>query len=494
MSNGIAKNLRSELTHLSRSILLRAASAPFGRIPDNRGRDLTLLRPSPQQTAAAAIDHRRLLKWAGAIESVLRRRGKAMTANALVAVVADLKRYVCLTLEDGPDLHETEWRAAFVRKFSAGIATLDGILAEAESDLESLGRRQPVVFDSFGIVIEPVTMDLLMVKAATHVSVASIPSRRQPAPDQLTTLEAAVKFGRVLYRTLMVDSVRKAYVSARAAAHRAGHALSLQLDLRRAPDLGALPWEVLHDGERFLALSRSISICRRLAAVADAPPAGRARPLRILVTISSPRSLPWIDNAKERQQIEDALAPVMMLGNVSLEIAEDGSLDTLYRLYRAAAERGEPYDVWHFIGHGDSDEQTGRSTLVLTRGPDNEPHYADGFELGPLFHDYPPPRLVVLNGCKTACEFHRVASGVAAAIAGAGVPAIIAMQFVISDVAARTFSQELYGALIDGAGLPDAVTDARKALFCQQIPEWFTPVFFGVDGSLHLPESRSEQK
>ena len=60
-----------------------------------------------------------------------------------------------------------------------------------------------------------------------------------------------------------------------------------------------------------------------------------------------------------------------------------------------------------------------------------------------------------------------------------GIPAVIAMQFEITDQAALTFAQEFYTALADGYPVDGAVAEARKSIFAQGNDiEWGTPVFF----------------
>ena len=60
-----------------------------------------------------------------------------------------------------------------------------------------------------------------------------------------------------------------------------------------------------------------------------------------------------------------------------------------------------------------------------------------------------------------------------------GAAAVVAMQFRISDDAAIVLADEVYGALAAGAGILDAMTDVRRALFCRPPGvEWITPVLF----------------
>jgi hypothetical protein len=68
--------------------------------------------------------------------------------------------------------------------------------------------------------------------------------------------------------------------------------------------------------------------------------------------------------------------------------------------------------------------------------------------------------------------------GTAAALVRRGVPAVIAMQFPISDVAAITFSEAVYRSLARGSSLEAAVGDGRLAIYQTDADswEWVTPV------------------
>jgi hypothetical protein len=111
-----------------------------------------------------------------------------------------------------------------------------------------------------------------------------------------------------------------------------------------------------------------------------------------------------------------------------------------------------------------------------------------GPDLGVLLFDHPTLRLAVLN----ACEGARTAAddpfaGVATSLVQQEIPAVVAMQFEITDRAAIVFSRELYGALADGYAIDSAVAEARKAIFADDNDvEWGTPVLFmrSSDGRL----------
>ena len=89
-------------------------------------------------------------------------------------------------------------------------------------------------------------------------------------------------------------------------------------------------------------------------------------------------------------------------------------------------------------------------------------------------------RLVVLN----SCEGSRGAvddpfSGVASSLIERGIPAVIGMQFEITDRAAILFGSEFYTALANGMPVDIAVAEARRGIYADDNDiEWGTPVLF----------------
>ena len=77
-------------------------------------------------------------------------------------------------------------------------------------------------------------------------------------------------------------------------------------------------------------------------------------------------------------------------------------------------------------------------------------------------------------------------AGVAASLVQREIPAVIAMQFEITDRAAIVFAHEFYAAVADGYPVDSAVAEARKAIFADANDiEWGTPVLF-----MRVPDGR----
>jgi TPR repeat protein len=297
-------------------------------------------------------------------------------------------------------------------------------------------------------------------------------TRRIDSPE----MEAAKAFGTRLFETAFGGEVRSALRSSLAEADRQGAGLRIRLRLTDTPELSDLPWEYLYDSarHRFLVLSIETPLVRYLDLPERMRPLGVVPPLRVLVMISSPHDYPQLDVEGEWARLHEALGHLEQQGLLLVERVDEATLVALQRRLR----RG-PYHVFHFIGHGKFDQQAQDGQLILEdergRGRLVSSHY-----LGMLLHDLRSLRLAVLNACEGARTSRTDPfAGTAQSLAQEGIPAVIAMQFEITDEAAITFAHEFYQAVVDGYPVDAALAEARKAIFAQgNDVEWGTPVLY----------------
>ena len=102
--------------------------------------------------------------------------------------------------------------------------------------------------------------------------------------------------------------------------------------------------------------------------------------------------------------------------------------------------RSDAYHVFHFIGHGGFDTKADEGVLVFEdeRG---DSYLAGADRIGTLLHDHRSLRLAVLNSCEGARNSRTDPfAGVATELIRQAVPAVVAMQFEITDSAAIIFS------------------------------------------------------
>ena len=197
--------------------------------------------------------------------------------------------------------------------------------------------------------------------------------------------------------------------------------------------------------------------------------------------ISFPSDYPSLDVEHEWQNLQQALAPLIARGVVALDRLEGASLLALQHRLRKI-----DYHIFHFIGHGGFDERA-QDGVLLMQDDQGRGRPVPGQYLGALLHDEEHLRLVVLN----ACEGGRTGSadpfaGSAQSLVQQGLPAVIAMQFEVTDGAAITFAREFYAAVADGLAVDEALSEARKGIFATGNDiEWGTPVLY-----LRVPDGR----
>ena len=288
---------------------------------------------------------------------------------------------------------------------------------------------------------------------------------------------AAVKeFGSRLYKALFTDQLEATLLRSLSEAAAQGVGLRIRIRLTDAPALAVLPWEFLYDGvrNRFLCLSERTPIVRFLD-VPDPPrPLDIYQALRILVVISSPTDLGHLDTEQEWDRLSAALAPLVQEGVVEVQRLEKSTLAGL-----RCALRQQDWNVLHFVGHGGFNASIGDGVLIF-EDDHRRSRVVSGQDLGILLHDHDPLRLVVLNACEGArADREDPFAGSAQGLMQQGIPAVVAMQFEISDSAAITLASEMYGSICDGYSLEAAVTAARKAIFTDgNETEWATPVLY----------------
>jgi CHAT domain len=297
-------------------------------------------------------------------------------------------------------------------------------------------------------------------------------------------VQRAREFGEALFGALLCDdAVRNVYVAAANDAERAGRGMRLTLYVTAAPDLAGVPWEFLYRRPAFLAQSIWTPVVRYLDLESSPPALSVEPPLRLLGMVSQPTGDGWVglDVELERAKLEQALAPLIEDGFVELRWLPGATLRDLQR----EVARGDDFHVFHYIGHGEFDDRSGHGSLIL-EGADGSPRYVDGETLGTVLCDRRSVRLAVLNACEGAkASPVDPLAGVAAGLVQHDVPAVVGMQFAISDPAAITFAAELYSGLAQAFPVDVAVTEGRRALAAETDLEWATPVLF-----MRVPDGR----
>jgi tetratricopeptide (TPR) repeat protein len=296
--------------------------------------------------------------------------------------------------------------------------------------------------------------------------------RRVDAPE----LQAAKEFGGKLFGAIFSGEMIAQLRGSMEQASEKEHGLRIRLRLTDVPSLADLPWEFLYDANQnhFLTTSSETPVVRFLDLPQRIAPLRVALPLRVLVMIASPRNLKRLDTEGEWERLQESLGDLLRGGQIRVERLPTATLDAL----RLRA-RGAPFHVFHFIGHGGFDD-IAQDGVLQFEDESGMSYPVRGEMLGMQLHDHRSLRLAVLNACEGARSSRQDPfSGVAQSLLQQRVPAVIAMQFEISDAAAKVFASEFYRAVAEGNPVDAAVCESRKALFKEEYgQEWATPVLY----------------
>jgi len=262
----------------------------------------------------------------------------------------------------------------------------------------------------------------------------------------------------------------------------------------REPEIHALPWEItFHADPRLGFLSRNpdFTLLRRWGPADETPLVLPGGPLRILLFIASPADL---DPEKSRLDFETEenflfaqLDAALGRGEVEIDVAEDGTLETLQ-----ARLESNVYHVVHCSMHGSmkdgaailscEDHATGLQRKVT---PDELLEvWKKGKSRVPGFF---------LSACQSAQpDTEAAVPDFTRALLAAGVPHVIGMRRSVADSAATHFAGHFYHALAAGKPIDRAVTEARQnvtgaasagakgphELFIELFQQWSIPVLY----------------
>lgn len=352
--------------------------------------------------------------------------------------------------------------------------------AEGGNTVEVLRSPAGEVSDSLQLPYDDLQLENRL-QAIEIALLSSRPGRRRIANPAQQGVE---EFGGDLFDSLFTPRIRSALEISREAA--ASQRKGLRIKLRcESPALSSLPWEFLYDRDRceYLCLSSNTPVVRYLEVARRVRRLKVTPPLNVLAMVCSPNSLDPLDVAAERARIDQAVSRLADAGLVRLHWLEG---QTWRNLQQALFQPN--WHVFHFIGHGRFDKAKGEGTLMFA-AEDGGPDAISATEAGLLLGDSSELRLTVLNSCEGArSDTEDTFSSTAASLVRSGVPAVLAMQYEISDSASIELARCFYEAVATGLPIDAAVGQARKAirLALPNSFEWATPVLYmrSGDGAL----------
>lgn len=229
----------------------------------------------------------------------------------------------------------------------------------------------------------------------------------------------------------------------------------------------ALPWELLHNGQDFLALR--VPISRTPMDIAYAKAISKIE--KVLVVAPDPfADLP--ETVQEAEMIYDMLRKLKL--EVKLLVGADASKDNFLRELKAGVQ------AVHYSGHSLHDDQSpGASRLIMQNQREIR---ADELRLL-IQEEAIALQFVFLNSCYSAQNRHMRldTASLCDAFVSNGVPCVLGMRWEISDTGASIFSAEFYQAL---GKLEDPCEALRKARLTTGVkldwkdPAWASPVMY----------------
>ncbi len=300
------------------------------------------------------------------------------------------------------------------------------------------------------------------------------------------------QFGVALFKALFPGQVRRLYDAARS------EQTSQRLNLIFTSDIDWIAdqaWEFVYDPDRqtFLALEEVNFTRNVLTAIPAERIPARGGPMRILVVVAQPLGLAKLSVEEEADVIRSGFRRLLDANLAEVQLLLDATPELLHRTLESSTE---PFDILHFIGHGEYREQEDCGYLVFENA-DGGVQELDSSTLRQILCRR-GIRLVCLNACETGRggreDFSR---GVAQALIAGGVPAVVANQYPVLDVSATSFSRHFYWALAMGQTIGDAAREARVAVnysISGEAIDWAVPVVFARNPAqrLCLPRAAAE--
>jgi tetratricopeptide (TPR) repeat protein len=221
-----------------------------------------------------------------------------------------------------------------------------------------------------------------------------------------------------------------------------------------------IPWEYLHDGDEFLALSGKAYLTRKPIGLGEVPGIKSPQPLRLLVVVSSPNRLPELNSEKEIGIIQEVLDNARRDGYLEIDYLEIATLSNL----RSKIKHFQPH-ILHYTGHGGK-VPFSNETYLACEDDDGELKPIFGDDLSRIAADSESLQLVVLSGCMTAQTHNQDAlRGIGTSLLKGNLPAVLAMQYSILDESGIELARKFYEELSQGSSVLESVNEVRLRLY-----------------------------
>jgi CHAT domain len=277
------------------------------------------------------------------------------------------------------------------------------------------------------------------------------------------------RLGQRLFDCLFDGADRELFVRAADTARREQRPLRLLIKLVHNSPLERVPWEILHDGRRFIAKEARSAVVRYFSDRQEVPAFQVAAPLRVLITSACPPQ----DASDIEAEIKAVCAVYGGSGGLARSVVERNvSLDQLENLWRGAELLRRPFHVWHHCGHGIQIEEDDTPRFLLTLERRGVAEHVSVDQLCEVVGACPDLRLAVLSVCHGGSPV-----GIVPELARLNVPVVVGYPRKVENDVAYTFAAVFHQALLQ-IPVELAVSLARRAL-ARHVPmalEWSMPL------------------
>src|SRR6185503_1985571 len=235
-----------------------------------------------------------------------------------------------------------------------------------------------------------------------------------------------------------------------------------------------------HGRESFLATEEIHFVRNVLTNVPADPITSCQGPLRILVASAQPVGFGRLSIEQEVAVIRRGFEPLREAGLVEIEPLARATPSAIHN-HLASGN----YQVVHFIGHGEFNEERKEGSLIFVN--ENGVEYPLGERSVREIFQKRGLSLVFLNSCESGrggrADFNK---GVAQSLVAHGLPALVANQYSVLDSSATSFAQHFYSSLAQGLSLGQSAREARIAvnyLLHGEPIDWAVPVLYARDAN-----------
>ena len=321
--------------------------------------------------------------------------------------------------------------------------------------------------------------------------------------DSYCTEDDLKLLGLHLYYLLFNDEIRSNLDRALSKSDIQGTNIKLRLILmfeKSAEILSQYPWEFLFLPDKqdsfegkFLARKTELIFARYLPesdTLDKLAPEPADLPIRILIVSASPNRsggnvLDPIENDKVVRNLMKFKSD-----RIRVEHLVNPNYDQLKKFIRGTDGQNafKPH-ILHFIGHGEAGKialKKTREEIIKDNGASVDFDSADDAQwitkgdISSLFDDIPKPKFVFLNACNAAKSevrgYNDFSNNLAIELVNLGVPAVLAMQYKITNNDAADFSERIYLDLARGIPIDQSVKNGIRTLG-DRTPAWKHPRF-----------------